>query len=331
MPQDSDDVVERRIVVLPADGPLPSSAELLAAGVADEAAVPDAPPAGPDRLIPPPGSGLPGWAARVGAVIRAGWAPMLLVTAICGALPLLVSVRLGDTVVLAPLLQELGGGAGLLLLPALWLLVVAVQSLLSAVCLAAVSAVAVGWAADGRVPTARSVVRLAGHRVHRLWGWLAVVHAVDQAARLVAPAVLLGGHLGTDTGRSSAVTAWSLAVLSWAAVGFAGVLGPVVLFEWRTGPRRAVHLLRHGPRGPVSGLVAVSAALVLLPWAARSWSADGVGWSLTIGLTVAGTLVWAVAAVVTYAASVAATAAHRGAVPPLTSARMRDALAAEEA
>jgi hypothetical protein len=44
-----------------------------------------------------------------------------------------------------------------------------------------------------------------------------------------------------------------------------------------------------------------------------------------------GTLVWAVAAVVTYAASVAATAAQPGAVPPPTSARLRDALAAEEA
>ncbi len=332
MPQDNDDVVERQIVVLPADGPLPSAAELLAGGAVDEPTVPDMPPPAPDRLVPPPGSSLPGWAGRVGAVIRAGWVPMLLVTATCGALPLLISVRLRDTVVLAPLLQELGGGAGLLLLPVLWLIVVAVQSLLNALSLAAVSAVAVGWAADGRVPTARTVLRLAGHRVHRLWGWLAVVHAVDQAARFVVPAVLPGAHPGTSTGSSALVTEGSLTVVSWAVVWFVGVLGPVVLFEWRRGPRRAVHLLLHGPRGPVLGLAAVSAALVLLPWAARSESTGGVGgWWLTVGLTVVGTLVWAVAAVVTYAASVSATAAQPGAVPPPTSARLRDALAAEEA
>ena len=332
VPQDSDDAVERQIEVLPADGPLPSSADLLAAGVADEPAVPHVPPPGPDRLVPPPGSGLAGWAVRVGAVLRAGWVPMLLATATCGALPLLISLRLRDTVVLAPLLQELGRGTGLLLLPALWLIVVAIQSLLNALCLAVVSTVAVGWAADGRVPTARTVMRLAGHRVHRLWGWLAIVHAVDQAARFVVPAVLFGGQPGIPTGSSALLVEASLTVVSWAVVGFIGVLGPVVLFEWGRGPRRAVHLLLRGPRGPVLGLATVSAALVLLRWAARSWSIGGIGpgW-LTVGVTVAGTLVWAVAAVVTYAASASATASQRGTAPPLTSARMRDALAAEEA
>jgi hypothetical protein len=322
-----DDAVQRSVVVRPADDPLPPSAELLADGVAADAAT-DGAPAGPDLLVPPPGSGLPGWYAHTLAAVRAGWWPMLVLTCFCAALPMLISVRLADTVVVAPLLQELAGGVGLLLLPAIWLIVVGVRSLLTALCLTGIAGVAVGWGASGRVPALRAVLPLAGHRVHPVWGWSAVVYAGEQALHYAVPSMLMGGP-ATTTDRLTVLVTVSSAVLAWVVAVFVGVLGPVVLFERGRGPRRAVHLLVHGARGPVLGLVLTSAAMIAVPLLVRTASPEPFGVVPAALLTVVLTLAWAVSTMVTYAASAAEQDGAPRVGPLVTSASMRDALVAE--
>jgi hypothetical protein len=215
------------------------------------------------------------------------------------------------------------------------LIAVAVRSLLTAVCLTGIAGLAVAWGASGRVPPVRAVLHLAGHRVHPLWGWSAVVYAGEQALQVTVPSVLMGGPAIVSS-RYAMVAGASLALLAWAVAVFMGVLGPVVLFERGRGPRRALHLLLSGPRGPVLGLILTSAALIALPFLVRTASPDAVGGAvLAAVLTVIGTLGWAVSAVVTYAASGAASVAGQGGVPgaggPVTSASLHAALAAEEA
>jgi hypothetical protein len=317
-------------VVLPADGPPPLSAELLGAEHTPE--VEEQPSSEPDRLVPPPGSGLPGWSARTLAALRACRRPVLAVTVVCAGVPHLFTGRISDTVVVAPLLPDLAGGAGLLLLPFIWLVVLAVRSLMMTLCLAAVIALVAGWGADGRPPGVRALVRLAAHRVRPLWGWLAAVYAVEQTATFAVPSLGMSGFVDgpvTAVSRYGGLIAVVVAVVSIATALFVGVLGPVVLFERARGPRRALHLLLHGHRPAVLALAGTSAAVVVLPSAARALAAlvagdRPAGSVAALVTTVICTLVWAVAATVAYAQL-------RAAERPVTSVGMRDALAAEEA
>jgi hypothetical protein len=318
------------VVVLPADGPPPLTAELLGTEHTPEADTQQS--SEPDRLVPPSGSGLPGWSARTLAALRACWRPALAVTAVCAGMPHLFTGRISDTVVVAPLLQDLAGGAGLLLLPFIWLVVLAVRSLMMTLCLAAVIALVVGWGADGRPPGGRALVRLAAHRVRPLWGWLAAVYAVEQMVTFAVSSLGMSGFVDgpvAATARYGTLIAVVGAALSIAAALFVGVLGPVLLFERGRGPRRALHLLLHGHRPAVFALAGTSAAVVLLPFAARAVAAlvaddRPAGGVAALVTTVVCTLVWVVAAAVAYAQL-------RDAERPATSVGMREALAVEEA
>ncbi|XVU25057.1 hypothetical protein ACQPZJ_49040 [Actinoplanes sp. CA-054009] len=228
-----------------------------------------------DALVPAPGTGHRGWAGRVVAVLgRDG--VRLLPGMVLAALPMHFFVgRLDDTVIAAPALFDLAGGFGLLLLPTMWLAYLTVSALPLVICLAAAVGVALPSAADGVGPSARQVWGAVAYRLRGLWIRLAAVGLVTGGLSLVAPAAVA-------------------VVASTGVLAVAGVFGCVVLIERGHAVRRAVHLLG---RGPVVGLMAVSAAVPGLPMVA-----DEVfgGLAATV-VGVVAVQVWAVAALVTYA------------------------------
>jgi hypothetical protein len=326
---------ERVIVVRPADGPAPTTADLLGA----HGAVPPReglPPSGPDRLVPPPGSGAARWWAHVRVAAIAVRHPLLVLWVAGDALPGFFLLRIADAVVLAPLLSQLADSDGVLLVPLVVLIGVGLSSLLAAVCLAGTIGLVTGWAADGRPPRAPALLTLVGHRIWVVWISLAVVHGLDFAMSYALPALTDAGLLDP---RGAPVAAsfvgWVLAAVGWVCTVLVGVLGPVLLFERRRGVRRAIGLLRYGPPVPVIGLAVTSAVLTLLPpWAGDlAEQVSGAPVAVLVGLvvTMACTAAWAVSATVTYAALVASESADRGDHGPVTAVFLRDSLAAEQA
>jgi hypothetical protein len=272
---------------------LPSPAEIFAEPLA----------AGVDPLIAGPGSGVRGWAGRFRAVLGGCGRPLIMVAVLSAGPMHLFAGRVADTMVAASVLSDLARGAGLLLLPLMWLSYLALAALPVVLCLAGVVAVAVGWAGGGTQPSLRTVLA-ATHRLGLLWAWLAGIDALVQARWLI-PDDVAGPRAGVVLWACAAVLSVVLAVLM-------GVLGCVVLFERGRGPRRAVHLLASAPRGAVAGLAAAGLGLTVLPSLA-----DAVAGSLAAALVaVAGALLWAVAALVTYAQA-------RRLEGLLTSARLR--------
>ena len=246
--------------------------------------------AGPERLVAGPGTGLRGWSDRFRDVLRSCGAPLLVVAALTAGPMHLYVGRVSDTIVAAPLLLDVLGGAGLLLLPLMWVAYLAMAALPIVLCLAAAVGVVVGWATAGTLPGYRAVLRLVGHRVGPLWGWLAVLGAVSQALPLLIASDAAGRRLELALSAALAVASSALAVLM-------GVLGCVVLFERGHGPRRAQRLLAGTPAGALVGLVAASAALTILPSAAGA--ALGPFAASLAGVVCV--LVWSVASLVTYA------------------------------
>ncbi len=245
--------------------------------------------AGPDRLVAPPGTGLRGWTDRFRDVLRGCGGPLLLVAALTAG-PMHLSVgRMSDTIIAVPLLSDVLGGAGLLLLPLMWVAYLAMAALPIVLCLAAAVGVIVGWATGGGLPSIRTVMRLVGHRVGALWAWLAVLGAVSQALPLLIASDAAGRRLELALSAALAVASSALAVLM-------GILGCVVLFERGHGPRRAQRLLAGTPGGALVGLVAASAALTILPSAAGA----ALGSLAAAPAAVACVLLWSVASLVTY-------------------------------
>lgn len=266
-------------------------------------------PAVDDPLVPPPGSGLRGWASRVGGVVRRDW-PHLLPFAALAALPMHFFVgRVDDTVIVAPALSDLAGGFGLLLLPAMWLAYFAVSALPLVICLAGAVGVVVPVAAVGLPPRPRAVWALVAFRLRALWLWFAGFGVVTGGLPLLLSAERIG---------PAAAGPWAvvLTVLATAVLAFTGVLGCVLLIERGHDPRRAAHLLG---LAPTFGLIVGAAAVTVLPRIADAWLG---GLASTVVAVVAAQL-WAIAALVTYAQA-------RAAEVPVTSAALHAELAAPE-
>jgi hypothetical protein len=294
-------------VVKPADPLDPESrtAELPRPGLVPTAVEADA----FDRLVPPAGSGLPGWADRVGRVLLRN-VPFLVLIALLAALPSHFFVgRVDDTLIAAPALSDLAGGFGLLLLPLMWMAYFAVSALPLLIVLAGVVGVAVPRAADGIRPRVGTVWSLVAYRLRPLWLWLALLGLVVQALPVVdsqqnlAPSIAGPLRILLLIGATGVLTV-------------AGMLGCVVLIEHGRGPSRALHLLTLSP--PV-GLVVAALAFTGLPRLADSLSGSI---AQTVTAVVFG-VVWAVAALVTYAQA-------RRAEGPVTSVSLRAELAAPE-
>jgi hypothetical protein len=258
-----------------------------------ELARPGAPdPLGPDRavhdpLVPPRGSGVAGWAVRVRGILRRCWSP-LLPLGLLAAVPMHFFVgRVDDTVVAAPVLADLAGGFGLLLLPVMWMAYVAVSALPLVICLAGTVAIAVTEAAGRGRPRPRVAGRLVVYRLRPLWAWFAVFGVLTQSL----PLLLTADRLGTAVAAPLALT---LGLVSTGVLTFTGVLGCVVLLERRPGPRRALHLAAAVPLG---GLVTASLAVTVLPRVADAFAGALAG----TGVAVVTVLLWSVAALVTYA------------------------------
>jgi hypothetical protein len=236
--------------------------------------------------------------------------PLLLVAALCAGPMHLFTGRVADTISMAaPLLSDLAGGVGLLLLPLMWLSYLALAALPVVLCLAGVVGVVVAWATDGSLPGLRTVLSAAAHRLGPLWAWLATLGAVAQARSLI-PVDAAGPRAGL-------LLTVGAAVLSAVLAALIGVLGCVVLFERRRGPRRALRLLAVSPAGALAGLGATGVALAALPSVT-----DAVWGSLAASVVAVGcALLWAVATLVTYAQA-------RRAEGPLTSAQLRRELSA---
>jgi hypothetical protein len=265
--------------------------------------------AGIDPVVARPGSGSAGWAGRVRAVLAGCGGPLVLVAAACAGPMYLFAGRVADSVVAAPVLSDLAGGVGLLLLPLMWLSYLALSALPVVLCLTGVVAVTVGWAADGSWPGPRAVLHSSVHRVGPLWAGLAGLDAAVQLLWLLpenAPEPVAGPLLAV------------LAAFVFAALAaLMGMLGCVLLFERGRGVRRAGALLAAAPHGSVAALGAFGLALTELPTLADArWGA----WAAAL-VVVPGALLWAVAALVTYAQA-------RRLEGPLTSARLRADLAA---
>jgi hypothetical protein len=325
---------DRVIVVRSADGPVPATADLL--GAAGPVPLPADPPSGPDRLVLPPGSPAARWWSLVRAALRACGPPLVVLTVAGAALPGLLTLRINDAVVFAALLPDLATGGGLLLLPLVALIVIGLDSLLSALCLAGTVALVTGWAATGRPPGIRGMLTLVGHRIWVVWISLAVVHGLQTTTAYGIPWLAAAGLLDPWAAlRTATFVGWVTTAGFTAATVLVGVLGPVLLFERGRGLRRALHLLWHGSRVPATGLVLASAASSLLP----SWAGDLVEYAagevpaVITGLVLAavGSAVWAVCATVTYAALVATESADRGDLGPVTAGFLRDSLAAGQA
>jgi len=240
-----------------------------------------------DPVVPPPGSGLPGWASRVGGVLRR-CAVGLLPTGLIAAVPMHFFVgRVDDTVVAAPALSDLAGGFGLLLLPLMWLAYFTVSALPLVIGLAGVVAVGLGQAARGRIPSPRAVWRLVAYRLRPLWLWFAGFGVVTQAL----PLLLTTDRLGPAV---AAPLALGLGILSTGVLTFTGMLGCVVLVERGRGRRRAAYLCSLVPPG---GLLAAALGVTVLPRLAdAAWGALA---STVVAVVMV--LVWAVSALVSYA------------------------------
>lgn len=319
-------------VTVQAAGPLAGPAELLDPRPVRVVSV-EVPPPGADRLVPVPEAGPSGWWAVVRGAVVGCWAPLSVLT-LCGAgLPPLMSGSVAEAVVVVPVLTDVAGGAGLLLLPLIWLTVVAVHALLLAVCAAGVVAVITGWAADGHRPGARAVARLVGHRFGRLWAWLLLLHVAAQAVTGL-PLWLLTGVGPWPSAPVQGLTGavgWVLVAVSWASAVAAGLLAPVVLFERARGPRRALRLLTRGPRHAMVASALAAGVPVLVPALAGELSAGFLAGPAVVAVaiisTAAGTLFWLVAATVGYAAAAAVTSG----ATVLTAPFLKVALAADEA
>jgi hypothetical protein len=256
-----------------------------------------------DPLIAAPAEGMAGWRVRVrGVLAGCGW-PLLVVSLVSVGPAHLFAGRIGDSVIAAPMLSDLAGGVGLLLLPLVWLSFFALAALPSVLCLAGVAGVAVGWASRDRRPPLREAFGSVLHRVGPLWAWLALIGAAGQAVALLPD--------------GTALTALQAAVA--AALGsLTGMLGCVVLFERRRGPRRALQLLAVSPGWAVVVLAGFGAALVVLPDALSD--AYGLGELAGAAVAVLFGLLWGVAALVTYGCA-------RRVQGPLTSGQLADELA----
>jgi hypothetical protein len=240
-----------------------------------------------DPIVPPRGAGLPMWLARWRGVLRR-CAPGLLPVGLIAALPMHFFVgRVDDTVVAAPALSDMLGGFGLLLLPLMWLAYFAVSALPLVLALAGTVAMAVAEAATGSRPGPRRVWRLVANRLRPLWLWFAAFSLLTQAL----PLLLTADRLGPAVAVPLAV---GLGALSTAVLTFIGMLGCVVVIEREHGRRRAQHLCSQARLG---GLVAASLGVTVLP---RLADAAWGGIASTV-VAVATVLLWAIAALVTYA------------------------------
>jgi hypothetical protein len=240
-----------------------------------------------DPLVPPRGSGLPGWAVRVRGTLRR-CALALLPVGLLAALPLHFFVgRVDDTVVAAPALLDLAGGFGLLLLPLMWGAYFAVCALPTVIGLAGTVAIVVTEASGRGLPRPRTVWRLVGYRLRPLWAWFAVFGVLTQSLSLLLTAELLGAAVAVPLGLA-------LGLVSTGVLTFIGVLGCVVLLERAAAPRRALHLASTVPLG---GLMVASLAVTVLPRLAGAVAGD----LLATAVAVLVVLLWAVAALVTYA------------------------------
>jgi hypothetical protein len=240
-----------------------------------------------DPVVPARGSGLRGWAERVGGVLHRCRAALLAV-GLLAAFPMHFFVgRVDDTVVAAPLLSDLAGGFGLLLLPIMWIAYFAVSALPLVICLAGTVAVAMSEATGHGLPRPRAVWRLVVYRLRPLWASFAVFGMLTQSL----PLLLTADRLGPTVAAPLAV---ALGLLSTGVLTFAGLLGCVVLVERGHATRRAMHL---SSIVPLAGLVVASLAFTVLP---RVADAAG-GEVLSTLVAVLGALLWAVAALITYA------------------------------
>jgi hypothetical protein len=258
---------------------------------------------GHDPLVAAPADGMAGWRARVLGVLSGCGAPLLIVSLISVGPAHLFAGRIGDSVIAAPMLGDLAGGVGLLLLPLMWVSFFALAALPSVLCLAGVAGVAVHWAADGRRPPLWRAFGAVLHRVGPLWAWLALIGAAAQAVALLPD--------------GPALTVLQAAVAAGLGV-VTGMLGCVALFERRRGPRRAVQLLSLSPGSAVAALAASGAALVVLPDVLSDQ--PGAGDLGGAALAVLCGLLWAVTALITYGSA-------RRAEGPLTSGQLKDELA----
>jgi hypothetical protein len=263
----------------------------------------------PDVLVPSAGSGLRGWAGRMRGVLL-GNAVVLLLIALVAALPTHFFVgRVDDTLIAAPALSDVAGGFGLLLLPLMWLAFFAVSALPLLIVLAGVVGVVVPASADGALPGFATVWSLVGYRLRPLWLWLAPFGLLAQSL----PQLLDAEQIPPSVSGPLTVV---MALASTAALTLVGVLGCVVLVERGRGPRRALHLLS---LGPTAGLVTAALAFTVVPRLAGA-VAGSVAQTVTAVLF---GVVWAVAALVTYAQA-------RRAEGPVTSATLRAELAAPD-
>jgi hypothetical protein len=264
---------------------------------------------GPERLVPAPSDGFRGWATRFRDVLRHCGGPVLIVTALTAGPMYLFAARVSDMIFAAPLLSALFGGVGVLLIPAMWLAYLAMAALPVVLSLGATVAMVVGWAADGRLPGVGGVLRLVGHRVGLMWAWLALLGAVSQALPLLAAGPIAAPRLALALSAGLIVVSTALLVLM-------GMLGCVVLFERRRGPRRAQRLLLGAPPATLFVLVIASAALTVLPSAA----AASFGLLCAAGTAVLCAVVWSLATLLTYAQA-------RRLNGPVTSVALADELA----
>ncbi|GIF24152.1 hypothetical protein BJ973_007635 [Actinoplanes tereljensis] len=262
-----------------------------------------------DPLVPSSGSGLRGWVERFSGVLLRCGVPLLPV-GLLAAIPTHFFVgRVDDTVVAAPALSDLLGGFALLLLPLMWLAYFTVSALPLVIGLAGTVAVTVYRATLGAPPRPAAVWRLVAYRLRALWLWFAAFGVITQAL----PLVLTTDRLGPAVAAPLAV---GLTVLSTAVLTFTGLLGCVVLLERGNGRRRAAHL---ASMMPLSGLVAASLALTVLPRLAEAaW-----GGLASTAVSVPTVLLWAMAALVTYCQG-------RRAEGPVTSKSLYAALSAPE-
>jgi hypothetical protein len=153
------------------------------------------------------------------------------------------------------------------------------------------------------------VWRLVAYRLRPLWLWFAAFGLLTQAL----PLLLTADRLGPAVAAPLAV---GLALLSTAVLTFIGVLGCVVLIERGHGRRRAQHLCSVAP---VGGLIAASLAVTVLPRLAdAAW-----GGIASTAVAVGAVLLWAIAALVTYAQG-------RRAERPVTSGSLFAELSAPE-
>ena len=259
-----------------------------------------------DRLVPREFSGLRGWAGRVRSVLVRDRVALLLIAAIA-ALPMhFFAVRIDDTIIAAPVLSDLLGGVGLLLLPLMWLAYFAVSALPLVICQAGVVGAVLPAAADGVPPAPATVWHLVAYRLRAHWLWFTLFGVFTQAL----PLLLSTDRLGEGAAVPLAIL---LGVASTAVLTGLGMLGCVVLVEQGRGPRRAAYLLSIAPTG---GLVVAALAFTVLP----RLTAMVLGSIAASAVGVVCAVLWAVAALVTYAQA-------RRAEGPVTSASLRGELA----